>query len=160
MNDQAKPAPEGFRQVDLDWSTIPPVDWREQDEVMGVVRGGKWAQYERRNQMVTSGIIKLETEDGPKLLWESTQLTDLFLKLKLGDTLLVRYKGKINLPSGNQLNQFDAFVKPADERAHKPKALGTRPAITPAPSQTALPGMAPPAAGPAPVEEFDDDIPF
>lgn len=160
MNDTTNTVPEGFRPVDLDWSQVEPINWSVEPEAMGVVLGGKWAQYERRGQYVCSAIIKIQTAAGPRLLWESSQLTDFLLKLKIGDTILVRWKGKQKLPTGNELNTFEAYVKPADDRARRARALGERPMPKPVGPQPNLPGIPATPSSMDPPAEFDDDIPF
>lgn len=56
--------------------------------------------------------LVVETKDGPRSLWSSATLTNLFDVVQPGDTIAVNYVGKENLGGGKTLRKFEVARVP------------------------------------------------
>ena len=155
------PLPEGFRPVELDWMDLQSIDWNIEAEIRGKVLAGKWTMQDRNGVMMPTALIKLDTADGQRVLWETARLTEFMEKLKPGDEVLIRHLGKVGIGGGRSIHNFGVGVKPHPERKNRPLALGQRPLPQPAivdhSDQKEAVYKHTEAAQEA---DFDDEIPF
>lgn len=159
MNDTTQ-IPEGFQEVELDWSELPAVDWNNEESIQGVVVAGRYVMLDKGDFLGATMLLRLRTERGDFVVWESARLVEFFAKLRVTDEILIRHVGMKPIKDNRRVHVFQAFVKPGPERTLHPAAFGLRPDPRPIPRQMALPGMDPTKTdNPAP-KGFDDDIPF
>lgn len=108
----ADQAPPGFRQVDTDVDNYPAWNFASQGELAGRVHKAKTVPLLRRGEEVEVRMVIVEVEGGDRYtLWEGANLTNFFDAVRVGQEILVRYKGEQSLSGGRSMKTYDAFIR-------------------------------------------------
>lgn len=159
MTDETTTVDDGWKTVNLDWSDIPPVRWDEQDQVEGVVDAARYIPIDDGHMVRYVAVLKLHTENGEQLVWESARLADFFALLRRGDKVRITFTNFVGLSGGRKMRRFRTQIQPKLGGENRSRVLGERPAPRPSAAQLPLPLGPGKVSDPEP-EGFDDEIPF
>lgn len=88
-------------------------DFEKNPEVQGSVVGYKTVEVRRGKKFESANMMKLNTDDGLVVVWESAALEDLFTTAKPGDMIYIKFIGMVDMGDSRQaMKNFVTAIAP------------------------------------------------